>query len=128
MPVTTLPFIILGPDDTPKAALVAELADTPELRRRGLSKRAELPVGRGMLFDKVGAYWMKDMEFPIDIVFLDQQGTVLEKQHMPCGPEVARTLYVPASKEAASALELPAGWFDRCGLLPGDRVRPARAE
>jgi len=107
-----------------KARVHAEIADTPETRRMGMSKRAVFPPGYAMFFDKAGAYWMKDVEFPIDILFLDKTGTVLEKQHMPVDQEdqMLRSLYVPSNKEAEPALELPAGWFDRNGLALGDKV------
>jgi uncharacterized membrane protein (UPF0127 family) len=113
-----------GQDGQPKATVAIELADTPESRRRGLSKRAELPEGQGMLFDKAGAYWMKDVNFPLDIVFLDKQGTVLEKQHMAMTvePDPCKPLYVAGSKEAAHALELPVGWFEKQSLKVGDRL------
>lgn len=107
-----------------KARVHTEVADTPEKRRMGMSKRAFFPPGYGMFFDKTGAYWMKDVEFPIDILFLDKQGTVLEKQHMPVDSEDGpiRPLYIPSSREAEHALELPAGWFDKNGLAVGDKV------
>lgn len=109
-----------------KAEVAAEIAETPSDRRRGLSKRAFLPSGRGMFFDKAGAFWMKDVNFPLDIVFLDKQGTVLEKQHMPQveEPTALKPLYIPSSSEAAHALELPAGWFDKHALAIGMKLRP----
>jgi len=117
---------IIDKEGNVKARVHAEMADTPAKRSMGLAKRAFLPSGYGMLFDKVGAYWMKDVEIPLDILFLDKQGTVLEKQHMEPDNDVSdwfnRTLYVPSSKEAELALELPAGWFDANGLAVGDKV------
>ena len=118
----TLEFI--SPDGKCKAAAWVEVADTPSLRRQGLSKRAELPAGRGMFFDKVGAYWMKDVNFDLDILFLDKHGYVLEKQYMPMLKESTdnRPLYVPESPYAMHALELPAGWFEAKGLSIGDKL------
>jgi uncharacterized membrane protein (UPF0127 family)/acylphosphatase len=114
----------VDPEGVVKAACLAEIADTPALRRRGLSYRGDLPEGRGMFFDKVGAYWMKDVNFDLDILFLDKEGTVLEKQHMPMLKESTdfRPLYVPTQEEAAHALELPAGWFEAQGLTVGDTI------
>ena len=112
-----------------KAEVSAEIAETPATRRMGLSKRAFLPAGRGMFFDKAGAFWMKDVNFPLDIVFLDKQGTVLEKLHMPQveEPTALKPLYVSSSKEAVHALELPAGWFDMRGLATGMKLRPVES-
>ena len=109
-----------------KAEVRAEIADTPELRRSGLMHRDYLPPGSGMFFDKAGAFWMKDVRFPLDIVFLDKQGMILEKQHMPqVEPEDLKPLYAPQNKEATCALELPAGWFENKGLEIGDSIRVA---
>jgi len=55
--------------------IVVEIADTDAKRQLGLSGRDSLLRGRGMLFvfDKPGNYgfWMKDMKFPIDIIWID---------------------------------------------------------
>jgi hypothetical protein len=55
----------------------------------GLSGRKNLPDGTGMLFvfDKEGNYpfWMKDMNFPIDIIWVDGDFNVtgIEKNLLP---------------------------------------------
>ena len=123
----TVKLIVTDKEGNAKAELDAEIADTLLTRRIGLSKRAELPAGRGMFFDKIGAYWMKDVEFPLDIVFLSKNGSVLEKQHMPQLIQDAdqAPLYESTDKTAAHALELPAGWFDEQGIVPGDRLQVA---
>lgn len=58
-----------------------ELAETPEEMMRGLSGRASLPDGHGMLFvypeDTVPSFWMKNMHFPIDIIWLDRNWKVI---------------------------------------------------
>ena len=52
-----------------------EVADTVEKRSLGLGKRSGLENGWGMLFvfekRKQHGFWMKDMEFPLDIIWLD---------------------------------------------------------
>ena len=79
----TVELQILDPEGNVKAKIAAEIADTFDLRRKGLSGRPEIQPGTGMFFDKAGAYWMKDVNFDLDILFLDKQGMILEKQHMP---------------------------------------------
>jgi len=63
--------------------LYVELADTPEKRAQGLSGKKELNHDRGILFvfDKSDAYsfWMKDMNFPIDIIWLDEAKKVISE-------------------------------------------------
>lgn len=58
-----------------------EVASTPEAREQGLSGRTEVPPGSGMLFvfDVPGSYgfWMKDMLMPIDMIWIDESGTMI---------------------------------------------------
>lgn len=115
----------IGKNGNVKAEISAEIADTPIKRRKGLSKRAELPQGRGMFFDKAGGYWMKDVNFPLDLMFLDKEGQVLEKKYMPTvqEPDPLRPVYVPSSKKAAHAVEVPAGWCNKNSIESGDKVQ-----
>lgn len=57
------------------------VARTPEAQKRGLGNRNELPRNVGMLFvhDNVSpqCYWMKDMRFPIDIIWTDPHKTIV---------------------------------------------------
>jgi len=57
-----------------------EVVDTPAARARGLSGRASLPPGEGMLFvfedTQIHTFWMKDMMFPLDLVWIGEQCNV----------------------------------------------------
>jgi uncharacterized membrane protein (UPF0127 family) len=57
------------------------VADTPESRELGLGGRASLPDDEAMIFvfDVPGRYefWMKDMKFPLDMVWLDKNFKVV---------------------------------------------------
>ena len=57
-----------------------EVADSLAVRARGLSGRASLPPGEGMLFvfEDTGlpTFWMKDMMFPLDLVWIGEECTV----------------------------------------------------
>jgi uncharacterized membrane protein (UPF0127 family) len=61
-------------------AFTVEVADNLEARARGLSGRASLPPGAGMLFvfenTGIPTFWMKDMMFPLDLVWIGEQCTV----------------------------------------------------
>lgn len=63
------------------ASVQAEVVDTPEARAKGLSGRSSISSEEGMLFvfgeDKEWAIWMKEMKFPIDIVWLDSDKKVV---------------------------------------------------
>lgn len=111
-----------GRDGTVKASAVLEIADTPETRRLGLSKRASLEDGRGMFFDTAGVYWMKDVEFPLDLTFLSKEGEVLETLAMPVD-KGGLFHYSPAVEnipKVAHAVETPMGFLARHGVVPGD--------
>ncbi len=58
-----------------------EIVDTPDARTKGLSGRAELTGVDGMLFvfdtTERHGIWMKDMKFPIDIIWIDESFKVV---------------------------------------------------
>lgn len=113
-----------GPDGAVKAAAVLEVADTPETRAAGLSKRASLAEGHGMFFDKAGVYWMKDVNFPLDLTFVTKEGEVLETVAMPVdrGGVFHYSPSVENAAKAAHAIETPLGFLAAHGVAPGDVV------
>lgn len=64
-----------------EVAIPVELVTTPSEREKGLSGRDSLATGEGMLFvfeqPSIHCFWMKDMKFNIDIVWMDQDGDVV---------------------------------------------------
>lgn len=65
----------------PRGVITAEVVDTIQSRELGLSWRKGMKDGHGMLFvfpfsGKYG-FWMKDMRFPIDMVWINGQGVVV---------------------------------------------------
>jgi len=104
------------------ATVDARVADGVVKQYVGLSATEELPEGEGMLFvhDETAerAYVMRDMAFPLDIVFADANGTVTrireaEPESRPLTRYEGTGRYV---------LEVPRGWSDRHGVDPGDRL------
>ena len=94
----------------------AEIADTSELRERGLSYRDGLTVDTGMLFIYRGAavrsFWMFGMRFCLDIVWIND-GRVVGAAEGACpaenpGDEIP-TFRSPA--EVQYVLEVDAGWM-----------------
>lgn len=97
------------------------LADTEALREKGLSGRASLGDKEVMLFtfEKPDAhfFWMKDMLFPIDIVWLDSNKKVIHIEHQVTpqtypksfGPTV-KSLYVSEfNADTAKSIDLRVG-------------------
>lgn len=58
-----------------------EVAATQAVREKGLSNRVSLPTNHAMLFvfDQSGEYcfWMKDMRFPLDMIWLDANKKII---------------------------------------------------
>lgn len=108
-----------------KCAAFVEIADTQELRRKGLSKRAALGKMSGMFFDCHGPFWMKDVEFPLDLCYVDEYGKVTEKMAMSVDKE-GRTLYPRTKTASVNAIELPSGFCDKHGIKIGDVLVPAK--
>lgn len=107
-----------------------DVARTPAERTQGLSGRASLPPGEGMLFlhEQLGrhGYWMRDMHFAIDILWL-RAGRVVDVAHRvpppPAGtPESALQVYQPGD-DADAVLEVPGGFARTHGWDVGTRAR-----
>ena len=85
---TTEPTLPPTPTPLPDAPLVhigdtvfmVDLAVTPAERTQGLSGRPSMHTDRGMLFvydeDGVRTFWMPDMHFPLDMVWIRADCTV----------------------------------------------------
>ncbi|MBI4390301.1 MAG: DUF192 domain-containing protein [candidate division NC10 bacterium] len=101
-----------------------EVAVTEEEKARGLSGRAGLPPGTGMLFPYPApgfrSMWMREMRFPLDFLWI-RDGRVVdlfEEVPPPAPGETPRTV---ASPEPAQAiLEVPAGFIRTHRLRRGD--------
>jgi uncharacterized membrane protein (UPF0127 family) len=105
--------------------LRVSIADTEAKREQGLSGRAGLASDEGMFFvfstdDKYG-FWMKDMRFPIDIVWLASDGSVVYIVRN-AAPESYPTSFVP-NTPARYVVELPAGWANANHLAIGDKAQ-----
>jgi uncharacterized protein len=61
------------------------------------------------------AFWMKDMKFPIDIIWLDEDGL------KPCIPSLTCPTYSP-DKEAQYVLETAVGFLKKHQLTIGTHV------
>lgn len=104
------------------------VAQTPMEQARGLSGRESLGKNEGMLFvfpkPTLPTFWMKDMRFPIDIVWI-ASGTVIgiEKNVDPqigVSEEELRLYTPPAPVE--SVFEIAAGEAERTGSTVGTAV------
>ncbi len=111
----------------PKGALEVEVVDTTASRELGLSGRNKMGDDEGMLFvfDEPGRYgfWMKDMKFALDMVWINQNGVVvsIERDVTPESYKQKKT-YINQS-EATYVLEINAGMAEKFGLYLGSKVK-----
>lgn len=102
----------------------ALLANTPSLREKGLSGRAGLGTDEAMLFvfDDVSKhqFWMKDMLFAIDIVWLDVDKRVVHIEQS-VKPESFPKSYGP-DEDSKYVLEFKEGVVNAIGLEVGDKA------
>lgn len=95
----------------------------------GLSGKKSLSPTSGMIFvfDSKGnyAFWMKDMKFAIDMIFLnDTKVNTIYKNVQPPSPKeniASLPIYKPKG-DINYVLELPAGSIDKTGLKVGDEI------
>ena len=102
-----------------RTAVVCErcvVADSPLTRLRGLLGRRELPAGEGLLLRPAGAVHTSFMRFPIDVVFLDRELTVVG--HV----DGLRPWRAAGRRGARAVLELAAGERARRAIAAGDRL------
>ena len=113
------------------ASFTVEVADKPELRYQGLSGRPALPAGTGMLFvfqrEGTHTFWMKDMRFPLDMMWIDAACTVVHVTRNVPPPEPGQALsdlptYGPTTS-VLYVLEINAGAAGLAGVRLGDPVR-----
>ncbi len=119
---------VVRPDITvmmPRGALTAEVVSTKSSRAQGLSGRTKMKDNEGMLFifDAPGKYgfWMKDMLFALDIVWINNNGVVvsIERNVTPESYPKAFINHVDANY----VLEINAGLSEKFGLYLGSKVK-----
>jgi hypothetical protein len=104
----------------------AEAANTPAQWEAGLMNRTSLSENAGMLFvfplEEQQSFWMKNMRFPLDIVFITADKHVLEiyQSVPPCTSDPCAEYN--SSAPIKYALEVNSGFTERYGIKSGDPV------
>ena len=124
-PDLSLPLITIGSFTWP-----VELALTGEQQAQGLSGRAELAAGSGMLFvwdqESRRSFWMPDMNFPLDMVWLNGDCAVTHITHNapPQAPGQSQAdLPRYTVDQVQYVLEINAGEAEQHGIQVGDQAR-----
>jgi uncharacterized membrane protein (UPF0127 family) len=104
--------------------VVADVADTQAKLTQGLSGRRELREGTGMLFvmsyPSRHGFWMKDMYLTLDIVWLDEYLEVIEVTARATPDSYPQTFR--PTRPALYVLEVPGGYAEKVGIVPGMRA------
>lgn len=93
-----------------------QLAKTFEQRRQGLSGTSELRPNQGLILvyetDGQWPIWMKDMHYPLDIIWLDKDKKVVYIVTNAPPDSYPDKTFVP-NKDARYVVELPAGTVEK---------------
>jgi hypothetical protein len=118
---------VVDETDTELATVEVRVADTFRKRYTGLSHTESLDRGEGMLFvhDSSGqySYVMRDMDFPLDIVFIASNGTITTIHHAPTEPNTPESDLTRYQGTGQYVLEVPYGYTNETGIETGHRVR-----
>lgn len=107
-------------------SLDVEVVSGPEEMKQGLSGRTEIGSD-GMLFafafEQRPAFWMKDMLFDIDIIWINEDKVVDITRNVskPKDYNAELTMYSP-NQAVNYVLEVNAGDVDKMGISVGDTV------
>src|SRR5215210_3503652 len=107
--------------------LNANVPIADELMSKGLAVKNQLKENEVMLFvfqqSARHSFWMKDMKFPIDIIWLDSDGKVvyIKESMQPCISTIICILYTP-NTDSQYVLETVAGFTQRHNVSVGTNI------
>lgn len=110
--------------DWGQARFNVEIADDVAERAQGLMNRESMPMSAGMLFvyeqPQRAQFWMKNTLIPLDMIFIDQTGTVT---HVHSNAIPRDLTPIDGGDGVFSVLEINGGLADSMGIAPGTQVR-----
>jgi len=106
----------------PRGTYHLETATTAAEQEKGLGGRAGMPASQGMLFIFANqadqCFWMKDMHFPLDIIWTDSAKRVTHIEH-GLSPATYPQQYCAAGQYV---IELNAGTVAKNGVRTGQKL------
>jgi len=107
-----------------------EIANTQDLRTKGLSGRTSLPADSGMLFvfdlkGETPVFWMKEMLIPLDMVWIGDGKIVKIDKNIPAPPKNTsddKLDKIRANQPVDYVLEVNGGFSDQNNIKVGDSV------
>lgn len=107
--------------------ITAEVCASISKRQKGLSGHTPLTDTTGMLFifaqPQKEMFWMKDMTFPIDIIWISNNVVVDVTKNLPIPTSTLAIPTASPSTPASMVLEVSAGMIEKLGISVGDAVR-----
>jgi len=94
-------------------------------RQRGLSGSKNLPTNRAIVFDfeadSKWGIWMKDMNYPIDIVWVDAHHKIVHIVQNAQPSSYPETIFRPDT-DSRYVIELASGTIKNTGVKKGDSI------
>lgn len=116
--------VVMLRGDGGTARFRVELADDKAERAQGLMYRETLSMSAGMLFvypqPKRVAFWMKNTLIPLDMIFMDETGTV-RTVHQQAQPHDETP--IPGGNDILAVLEINGGLARKIGIGEGWTIR-----
>jgi uncharacterized protein len=105
--------------------VTVEIAERGEARMRGLMYRKSMAEDAGMIFVFQGpkeehTFWMKNTCIPLDMLFIDDDGTIVGIEENT--PTLTEATFGVGCK-SRYVLELNAGWTRKHGVKAGQKVK-----
>jgi uncharacterized protein len=119
--INLAPSVLIGTKE-----ITVSIAQTKEEQARGLSGRESLNRDEGMLFlfpkkDRY-AFWMPDMNFPIDIIWIDHDHVVGVDEHATNVFDSKNSIYYYPPQPVATVLEVVDGFVSENHIIIGTPV------
>ena len=102
------------------------VAKSEKDKQVGLSKYKSLDNTKGMVFsfgkDNYYPFWMKEMKFPIDILYINDGKIVTIYKNVPTPKNTANPPIYNSTEPADTVLEVNAGISQKYNFKEGDKV------
>jgi uncharacterized membrane protein (UPF0127 family) len=101
-----------------------EIADTPNLQRRGLMYRQSMPDDHGMIFPfpkaRTASFTMRNTYISLDMIFVREDGTI---ESIIENTPALQDRSFPSQGVVKAVVEFNAGTAKKFDIKPGDLVR-----
>ncbi len=115
--------ITIQKSDGQSVVFDVEMALSLKDQEKGLMHRTSMPNNEGMLFLFPGLgqriFWMKNTLIPLDILFIDMDGTILHIHHMAKPQDLTQ---ITSEEPSRAVLELNGGISAKLGIKKGDKI------